>query len=188
MLRRRHVYVLMFAVPALLLSNIAAAMMLAASAGALWLFVFGDNPWPPIASTMLGAVYLAGCAGLWLALLFVAYAVGKGQEVRPALNIGHVALSIGATVLLLTVIAARMMGLSISERSSDSLVCADFCRAEGFSASGTPPQNSGNRTCTCYDAQGREVRQVPLSEIALGATSHTNGPTERGRVLPARRR
>jgi hypothetical protein len=53
MINRRHVYVLLFAVPALLVSIIAAALMLAASAGALWLFVYGDDPWPNTANVLL---------------------------------------------------------------------------------------------------------------------------------------
>jgi hypothetical protein len=159
-LKRRHLYVLMFALPTLLLSAIAAAVMLAASAGALWLFVFGDDPWPPVASILLGIVLFAGGAGLWLALLFVAYTVGKQQEIRPALNTRHVALSIAATIVLAAVIVARVAGLRVAGPESDGVRCADFCRAEGFAASGMPPRNSGDRTCSCYDAQGREVRQI----------------------------
>jgi hypothetical protein len=167
-LQRRYVYVLLFAVPAVLVSVIAGALILAASAGALWLFVFGDNPWPAVANTLLGAVFVVGSGGLWLALLAVAYAVGKQQEMRATLNARHVALSVGVTIVLAAVIVVRLMGLSMFGVRSNSLVCADFCRAEGFAASGTPPENSGNRTCSCYDAQGREVRRVLRSEGTSG--------------------
>jgi hypothetical protein len=142
--------------------------MLAASAGVLWLFVYGDNPWPPVTSTFLGMLFVLGGAGLWLALLSVAYMVGRQQEVRPTINIGHVALSIGATIVLLGMIVVRVAGVNIFRTESDSLVCADFCRAAGFAASGTSPRNADDRTCGCYDAQGREVRQVPLSELSPG--------------------
>jgi hypothetical protein len=164
--KRRHFYVLLFGVPALLVSIIAAAMVVAAWAGVLWLFVFGDNPWPPVTGTLLGTVFLLSVAGLWLALLWVAYTVGTQQEARPTLNNGHVALSIGATIVLVAVIVVRVMGLNTVETRSESLVCADSCRAEGFAASGMPPRDSGDRTCSCYDAHGREARRVPLSEIA----------------------
>jgi len=165
---RRHIYVLLFALPALLVSIIAAGLMLAASAGFLWLFVLGDDPWPAAADTVLGSVFILGSAGLWLGMLSVAYFVGKRQESRPALNIAHVVISIGATVVLASVIVVRLLAPHGFGPRSDSLVCADFCRAEGFAASGTPPQNSGDRTCSCYDAQGREARRVPLSEAAVG--------------------
>jgi len=167
-LKRRHIYVLLFAAPALLVSIIAAAMMLAASAGFLWLFVLGDDTWPPATDTMLGAVFVLGGAGLWLASLWVGYQIGKRQESRPRMNIGHVVLSIGATVGLAAVIVVRLMAPNGFGHPSDSLICADFCRAARFAASGTPPQNSGDRTCSCYDANGREARRVPLSEAAVG--------------------
>lgn len=162
MINRRHVYVLLFAVPALLISIMAAALMLAASAGALWLFVYGDDPWPNTANVLLGAIFLLVAAALWLALLSVAYTVGRQQEGEPSLNKRHVALSLGATVVLAAIIIVRLVGLNVAGARSDSVVCADLCRSEGFTASGLPPRDSGDRTCRCYDAQGQEVRRVTL--------------------------
>jgi hypothetical protein len=43
--------------------------------------------------------------------------------------------------------------------------CADLCRAKGFIGSGVPPRNSGEHTCSCFDAQGREAVKLPLSEL-----------------------
>jgi hypothetical protein len=162
MIRRRHVYVLLFAVPALLVSFIAAALMLAASAGALWLFVYGDDPWPDRANVLLGSIFVLAAAGLFLALLFAAYLVGRRQERERSLNKSHVALSVGATVVLAVVIILRVTGLNVVGAQSDSVVCADLCREQGFTGSGMPPRNSGDRTCSCYDAQGQEVRRIPL--------------------------
>jgi hypothetical protein len=162
MINRRHVYVLLFAVPALLVSIIAAALMLAASAGALWLFVYGDDPWPNTANVVVGAIFLFVAVALWLALLFVAYAVGRQHEGEQSLNKGHVALSVGATVVLAVIIIVRLSGLNVAGAQSDSVACADLCRAQGFTASGLPPRDSGDRTCSCYDAQGQEVRRVAL--------------------------
>jgi hypothetical protein len=71
---RRHVYVLLFAVPAFLVSLIAATMLLAASAGALWLFVLGDDPWPAGADVLLTAVFALSGAARWVVLLSVALA------------------------------------------------------------------------------------------------------------------
>jgi hypothetical protein len=162
MIKRRHVYVLLFAVPALLVSTITAALMLAASAGALWLFVYGDDPWPDTANVLLGAVFFLVAAALWLALLFVAYTVGRQQEGKPSLNKSHVALSLGATVVLAMVIMLRLGGLNLAGAQSDSVVCADLCRSQGFAASGLPPRDSGDRSCSCYDAQGQEMRRLTL--------------------------
>ena len=165
---RRRLYVLLFAVPALLVSVIAAALMVAGAAGVLWLFVFGDNPWPPVADAVLGAVIFLGGGGVWVALLYAAYALGKQQEARPTLNTRHVAFAIGATILLAAVIGARMMQLDVGRTRSDDLVCADLCRADGFAGSGMPPQDSGDRTCSCYDGQGGEARRIPLAQVAPG--------------------
>lgn len=162
MINRRHVYVLLFAVPALLVSIMGAALTLAASAGALWLFVYGDGPWPNTANVLLGAIFLLVAAALWVALLFVAYMVGRQQEGERSLNKAHVALSLGATVVLAAIIIVRLAGLNVAGARSDSVVCADLCRSQGFTASGLPPRDSGDRTCSCYDAQGQEVRRVTL--------------------------
>ena len=154
----------MFAAPALLTSIVLAAGVLAASAGAMWLFVFGDDPWPAFAEALLGGVFILTALGAWLVLLLVAFMVGKRQEARPSLSIGHVALAIGATVVLLATIGARLMGLTIVGSRSDSLICADACRAEGFAASGMPPRNSGDRTCSCFDAEGRELKRILIPQ------------------------
>jgi len=162
MLLRRYLYVLMFAVPAALVSLVAAAVTAAALAGALWLFVFGDNPWPPAANTLLGGVAVLVGACLTVGLLAGAYVVGKGQEARTSLHRGHVLLAVGVTVAFGALIVSRTMGLGVAGARSDSLICADLCRAEGFPGSGVPPRDSGDRTCTCYDSGGGEARQFPL--------------------------
>ena len=164
-MKRRHLYVVLFAVPALLASVVAAAMLLAAAAGALWLFVFGDDPWPAAANSFLGLLFGVAAAGIWVALLTIAYGVGAGEEQRPTLNVGHVALSIGLTIVLAALIAMRVTGVSFfGGQPSDDVRCADRCRAEGFGGSGMPPRDSGDRTCTCYDAEGREARRIRLSD------------------------
>lgn len=166
MLKRRHVYVLVFAVPSLLLALVVAACAAAASAGVLWLFVFGDNPWPAAADSALGAMVVAVGISVWFGLLFTAYLVGRGEEAAARLNRSHLAVAIGVTVLLAVAIAARTAGVRFTARMTDEELCADFCRSQGFAASGTPPRSSGDRTCSCYDAQGRESRHVALPEAA----------------------
>jgi hypothetical protein len=88
--------------------------------------------------------------------------VGRQREGERSLNKGHVALSLGATVVLAVIIIVRLAGLNVAGAQSDSVVCADLCRSQGFNASGLPPRDSGDRTCSCYDAQGQEVRRVTL--------------------------
>src|SRR5688572_9212258 len=141
MWKRRYLYVLLFAAPTLLLSLIAGAMLLGASAGVLWLFVLGDDPWPSGVDTLLTTVFILSGAAFWAVLLSVAYAFGKREETNASLNRTHVVLSIGVTVVLAGFIAIRLSGVSVGGRS-DSLVCADHCLAGGFSGSGMPPRDS----------------------------------------------
>ena len=154
MINRRHVYVLLFAVPALLVSIIAAALMLAASAGALWLFVYGDDPWPNTANVLLGAIFFLAAAALWLALLFVAYMVGRQQEGEQSLNKGHVALSLGATVVLAVIIIVRVAGLNVAGAQSDSVVC---------------------RTCAGRKASPRAACHLETLATALAAATTPKG-------------
>jgi hypothetical protein len=148
-----------------LLALILAAVVLAGAAGALWLFVFGDNPWPPIANMLLGVVFVVCFALVLAALLSVAYVVGTRQESRGTFNKSHVALSLVATLALAAFIVLRLVGTTVVGRKSETVTCADFCRDQGLAGSGTSPKNSGDRACSCYDTQGREGRRIPLSQL-----------------------
>ena len=163
-MKRRFVYLLMFAAPTFLLSVVGAAVAAGLAVGVLWLFVFGDSPWPSWTDTAIPAAVLAVAAVLWVGQLAVAFFVGKQQERRPTLNRRHVALALGSTILLLVLIGARVMNVGTGP-ASDTGQCADFCTARGFAGSGMPPRNSGDRTCTCYDAQGRPALSMSLDSI-----------------------
>ena len=163
--KRRYLYVFLFAAPTFLLALIAGGMLLGAAAGVMWLFVFGDDPWPSEADTLLTSVFVLGTAAFWIAQLSVAYAVGKREETTASLNKTHVLISVGATVALAVLIALRMSGVGLGDRP-DSLVCADYClAAAGSAGSGMPPRDSGDRTCSCYDAEGRVVTSIQLQDI-----------------------
>jgi len=45
------------------------------------------------------------------------------------------------------------------------LICSDFCKEKGFSASGLPPRDSGQRICSCYDRNGQVTVTVDMEEI-----------------------
>lgn len=162
-MKRRYAYVLLFAVPTLLLSVIAAAAAAGLMLGVLWLFVFGDSPWPAWTGGAIAVVAATTAAVLWTAQLAVAQIVGKAQEGRASLPRRHVAVAVGSTLLLILVIVLRLTsgGRGVT---TDTVRCGDFCREAGFAASSMPPRDSGDRTCTCYDAQGR-----PATTTSLGA-------------------
>lgn len=161
-MKRRFLYLLLFGLPALLASFIAAMLLFGAAAGLLWLFVLGDNPWPGWAEQLLGAAFVIAFAGSWLAFMSLAYARGKRQEASERLARSHVLAAAGASLLLLALIAAQQWSVGNLGGRSASLSCADYCRKSGYAGSGTPPRDAGAATCSCFDAQGRVAETVPL--------------------------
>jgi len=165
-MKRRYQYVLLFCVPALLASLIVAVLLFGAAAGALWLFVFGDSPWPASADKVLVALFLLVCTTVWIALMSVAFIAGKKQEAYTSFDTRHLMVSAGATVLLVLVIVLHQWSVgNIGAKSSDRL-CSEFCRDKGFAASGMPPRDSGATTCSCFDAQGRAAMTMQMSDVS----------------------
>lgn len=171
-MRRRHAYVLMFALPGLIASLIAAAGVFAGLAGALWIFAYGDNPWPGTADTVLGVAFVAVGAAVWVALMRLAYNAGRREEERPVLNRRHVAAALGGTAALVALVVLHQWGVGNVGAPSDSLLCSDFCRAKGYSGSSIPPRDSGRDTCGCLAADGRLAAEAPLAELRAGRQSN----------------
>jgi hypothetical protein len=164
-MKRRHAYVILFAIPAFIASAIVAGIRFGAVAGGLWLFAFGDNPWPKSADTVLVTAFALVFLTTWLALLRAAYAYGRRHEDEPAFNARHIWASAGATALLVLLVVAHQRGVgNIGPKDNDTL-CLEFCQAKGYSGSGMPPRNSGDTTCSCYGAQGREAAKASIEEI-----------------------
>jgi hypothetical protein len=165
-MKRRHLYVLLFAPPILLASGIVAFAVFGASAGAVWLFVAGDNPWPAPVETALVIVFVLVFAASALGLGYGAYAVGRSQETRESLSAWHLLSAAAGTALLLLALVAHQRSVGNLGPKSDGILCSEFCRAKGFTASGMPPRNSRPATCSCYDGQGRESIKVPMREAS----------------------
>lgn len=97
-MKARHAYLLLFFVPSVMLAAIAAALAAAAGAGVLWLFVYGDDPWPASANTVAMSVALLAGVVVLAALLLLARQVGKRQEGREGLRRAHVLVALGLSV------------------------------------------------------------------------------------------
>lgn len=156
---------LIFAVPALIASGIVSIALFGIIAGALWLFVLGDNPWPEAVGTGLVSILALAFLASWAGLLALAYRAGQRQESYPALNRAHLALSAAATLLLLLLVVTHQFSVGNLGVPTDSALCSDACRAEGFASSGTPPKNSGELTCSCFDAQGNEALKFSVESL-----------------------
>jgi hypothetical protein len=131
-----------------------------------WLFVLGDNPWPAAFGATLAAMFVLTCTAIWIGLLSVAYVAGRKEEACAALNGRHVAMSVGATALLVLLVLSHQWSVGNIGSTSNDVSCADFCRDKLFLGSGMPPKNSGIETCSCDDAQGHEAVEVPMAEVA----------------------
>ena len=167
-MKRRFLYTLLFGLPGSILSLIVSALFFGAMAGGLWLFVFGDNSWPPALEAALPIVFVAIFLGVWLAFLIAGFMVGRQRERDATLNKAHVWVSIGLTLLMILFIGAwQVSNGNLGPRSVETQ-CSEFCMQKGYSASSVSPRNSAERTCSCLNANGAEIIQVPLSTLEAG--------------------
>lgn len=165
-MRRPHLYLLLFSVPALVAALLAGFIVLATAAGVMWLFVYGDDPWPGAAEAALVALFAAVSLAAWTVLLRRAYRAGQQDErAGTPPRTGRLALAAaGFTALLGVLIGMHQWRVGNIGPKSDSLVCSDFCAARGFKGSSMPPRDAGKPTCTCIDDGGHPALTVPLAE------------------------
>jgi hypothetical protein len=174
-MRKRYIYVMFFGVPGLVVALIVAFFVFGAGAGFLWIFVFGDNPWPASAEKILPALFALVFLTAWLAVLIVGFRVGKRLENVPGLDRRHVLVSIAATAVPVALVVLHQWSVGNIGARPDSLLCGDFCSKKGFSASAMPPRNSKDRTCICIDDQGREAVKVPMDDISKSEVKGDGG-------------
>jgi hypothetical protein len=163
--KKRFLYVLLFSVPILLASTVAAFVVFGAAAGFMWLFVAGDATWPAATDTILIGLFVLAFAGSALALGYRAYAAGREREDEPSGSVRPALVAGGTTVLLLLAIVSYQWRVGNLGPKIDSVVCSEFCASKGFMGSSMPPRDAGAPTCTCVDAQGREGITVPMGEL-----------------------
>jgi len=164
-MKKRYLYALLFALPGLFIAGLAGIFGFAALTGLLWLYVFGDNPWPAYTEPILITFFILTVLGLWMIFIVLGYFVGKGLEKDPALNRTHILISAGLTLLILLFLVFQQWSVGNLGPKSDSAQCSDFCSLHGYSGSGMPPAISGDRTCSCYDDSGNEVLRFPLDHL-----------------------
>jgi len=164
-MNKRYLYALLFAIPGLFISGIITLFIFGALLGILWIYVFGDNPWPTSVENMLSILLVLTFLILWIASIAIGYGIGKKLEKDPGLNWNHILLSSGLTLMFGLFIVLQQWRVGNIGPRSDSELCSDYCIQMGYSGSGMPPQDSGDRSCSCYDTSGNEVLKVPLDGI-----------------------
>jgi hypothetical protein len=163
--KKRYIYAALFGVPGLILSAIINVFAAGVVVGGLWIFVFGDNAWPPMVEQLLPFVIIIVFLVLLLAFVVVGYFVGKNEEQKPGLNRNHLLASAGVIIASVLLIMFYLINNGTIGPKTDTQICSDYCTREGYSASGMPPRNSGDRTCSCFDPTGNEKIKIPLESI-----------------------
>jgi hypothetical protein len=169
-MKKRYLYSLLFGIPGLFVAGILSILVFGALAGVFWTYIFGDNPWPSYAETLLSTVFVLTILTLWILSIVLGYVVGKRLENDRILNRNHVLLSAGLTALFLLVILVQQWSMGNLGPKSDTVLCSEFCARHGYTGSGMPPQNTGDRICSCYDNAGNESLVVPLDSIDPNAS------------------
>jgi hypothetical protein len=164
-MKARYLYSILFGVPGLVVALVVSFVIVGMAGGVLWLFIFGDDPWPAYAETILAVLFALVFLTTWLASLIAGFIIGKRFEQKPALNKKHVLASITVTVLFILLIAFQQISVGNLGPKSDGERCMDYCIQEGYSASSLPARDSGDRSCSCLDESGNETIKVPLDSI-----------------------
>lgn len=162
---KRYLYSLLFAIPGLFFSLLISFAVFAAAAGVLWIYAFGDEPWPSSAGTALPLLFALVLLTVWGAVIAAGFVVGKRLEKDPVLNKKHVLISAGMTIASLLLIVLHQFSVGNLGPKSDSLLCSEFCAQKGYPGSGLPPRDSGDTTCSCFDDSGRVIIMVPVESI-----------------------
>ena len=164
-MKKRHIYSLLFGIPGLFVAGIIAIILFGGLAGILWLYVFGDDPWPSYVEQFTAFLFVLVVLGIWIAFIVLGYIVGRSLEADPGMNRTHILISAGVTAMLLLLMFIQQWSTGILGPRSESVLCSDFCIQHGFSGSGAPPDDSGEQTCSCFDATGNETLRVPLDSL-----------------------
>jgi len=167
--KKRYLYALLFGIPGLFMAGIISVLAFGAVAGILWIYVFGDNPWPASTETIISTLFVLVFMVLWIGFITLGYGVGTKLENNPLLNRNHVLISVGLTLTFLLLILFQQLSVGNLGPKSDSVLCSEFCIQHGYARSGMPPIDSGNRICSCYDDSGNEALRIPLDHIVPDA-------------------
>ena len=76
-MKKRYLYALLFGLPGLFIAGIVSILGFAGLAGILWLYVFGDNPWPAYVQPILAALFILAVLFLWLVFIILGFFIGK---------------------------------------------------------------------------------------------------------------
>jgi len=163
-MKKRYLYSILFGIPGFVVSLLAAFVIFGVMAGFLWIYVHGDNPWPRSAEKMLPVFFTLTFLVLWVASMIAGFITGKRLEDAPGFNRKHILVSAGATALPLALIVLHQFGVGNIGPKSAGRLCSEFCNGKGYPASGMPPKDTGDSTCSCFDGNGKTAITRSLAD------------------------
>lgn len=99
-MKARYAYPLLFLIPSAMVAFLVAITVVGAGAGVLWIFVYGDNPWPEAAGTILMTIASAAFALTLTMFAVMGYSFGKKREIQGGMRNSHIAIALGISIVL----------------------------------------------------------------------------------------
>jgi len=163
--KKRYLYSLLFAIPGFFIAAIISIAVFGAVTGFLWIYVYGDMPWPSLIEELLPIISALTFLVLWIISIVIGFATGKKLEKDQVSSTKHILISVALTIVPITIIFLQQLSVGNIGQKSDSIRCSEFCSQNGYSGNGMPPRNSGVRNCFCYDESGNKIMDIPIDNI-----------------------
>lgn len=116
-MKARYAYPLLFLLPSALLATLAALVFAGGATGVLWIFVYGDDPWPAQAGNTVMVLAALACALMFAALVGLSY---KRREPAGGVRHSHVLAALGLTVALPLLVGQHQWRIGNLGSSEDS--------------------------------------------------------------------
>ena len=165
-MKKRYLYSILFGIPSFFISLIVSLAIFGGMVGILWIYFLGDSQWPSSTEKILSILFILAFLLVWITSIIIGFVVGRKLEGNPKLNKKHILVSGGLTLMFILLIVLQQFSVGNIGPKSDDMLCSEYCVRAGYSGSGMPPRNSGDRSCSCYDNSGKEVLKVPMGTIS----------------------
>ena len=110
-MKARYSYPLLCLPLSAMFAGIIAVVFVAVAAGAMWIFIYGDNEWPTAADHFVMALSILVFALVLAALLRALYGLGKRREPGGGLTRKHVLVATATTILVPLLIMLRQWSI-----------------------------------------------------------------------------
>jgi len=173
-MKKRYLYLLLFGIPCFFISTIFTTLIGVLTLGVFWIFLFGDNPWPPFAEKILFIIMIFIFLIAWATFLYIGFTIGKKLEKYSGLNKRDIHISIGITcaLIILVILNQLIVGNIKIGPKSDHNKCGDFCKKYckvpgkplGYSSFVTEDLNGKICNCNCKPISNKNIK-IMLKDI-----------------------